>query len=150
MHKVKRYNALKISTIVFSCTNSSTVIALMPDFLCNILCNILLQGSEDLSLEGNKKVFDCVFKCIYESGRFDHNHLLNTTKVIKLRLNDILSLSLSLSLYLIHTHKHMRVRTRTISLYFTYTSMHAHIIFFSPVVNITPTKLSNAQHLIEY
>ena len=37
------------------------------------LCNILLHGSEDLSMEENKKVFDYVFKFIYEFGRFDHN-----------------------------------------------------------------------------
>ena len=37
------------------------------------LCYILLHGSEDLSLEENKKIFDHVFKFIHESGRFDHN-----------------------------------------------------------------------------
>ena len=59
----------EISTIIFPGTNYNTVIAIMPDYLCNIL----LQGSEDLSLNENKKVFDCVFKFINDSGRFDHN-----------------------------------------------------------------------------
>ena len=60
----------EISTIIFSGTSYITVMALMSDHLCNIL----LHGSEDLSLEENKKkVFDYVFKFIHESGRFDHN-----------------------------------------------------------------------------
>ena len=60
----------EISTIIFPGTNYNTVIALMSDYLCNIL----LQGSEDLSVEDNKlKVFDCVYKRIYKSGHFDHN-----------------------------------------------------------------------------
>ena len=41
----------------------------MPDYLCNIL----LQGSEDMSLDENKTVFDCVFEFVNDSGRFDHN-----------------------------------------------------------------------------
>ena len=45
---------------IFPGTNYNTVIAIMPDYLCNIL----LQGSEDLSLNENKKVFDCVFNFI--------------------------------------------------------------------------------------
>ena len=47
----------EISTIIFPGTNYYTIIAIMPDYLCNII----LQGSEDLSLNVNKKVFDCVF-----------------------------------------------------------------------------------------
>ena len=39
------------STIIFPGTNYNTVIAMMPDYLCNIL----LQGSVDLSLDENKK-----------------------------------------------------------------------------------------------
>ena len=41
----------EISTIIFPGTDYNTVIAIMPDYLCNIL----LQGSEDLSLDENKK-----------------------------------------------------------------------------------------------
>ena len=41
----------EISTIIFPGTNYNTVIAIIPDYLCNIL----LQGSEDLSLNENKK-----------------------------------------------------------------------------------------------
>ena len=47
----------EIATIISPGTNYNSVIAIMPDYLCNIL----LQGSEDLSLDENKKVFDCVF-----------------------------------------------------------------------------------------
>ena len=59
----------EISTIIFLGSNYNTVIAIMPDFLCNIL----LQGSEDLSLDESKKVFDCIFRFINDSGRFDHS-----------------------------------------------------------------------------
>ena len=41
----------EISTIIFPGTNYNTVIAIMPGYLCNIL----LQGSEDLCLDANKK-----------------------------------------------------------------------------------------------
>ena len=59
----------EISTIIFPGTNYNTVIAIMPDYLYNIL----KQGSDDISLDENKTVFDCVFKFIIDSGRFDHN-----------------------------------------------------------------------------
>ena len=39
----------EISTIIFPGTNYNTVIAIMPCYLCNII----LQGSEDLSLDEN-------------------------------------------------------------------------------------------------
>ena len=69
-YEPQRRSMLKeISKIIFPGTSYITVIALMSDHLCNIL----LHGSEDLSLEENKKVFDYVFKFIHESGRFDHN-----------------------------------------------------------------------------
>ena len=48
----QRYKMLsEISTIIFPGTNYNTVIAIMPGYLCNIL----LQGSEELSLDENKK-----------------------------------------------------------------------------------------------
>ena len=58
------------STIIFPGTKYNTVFAVMPEYLCNIL----LQGSEDLSLnENKKKAFDCVFKFINDCVRFDRN-----------------------------------------------------------------------------
>ena len=60
----------EISTIIFPGTNYNTVIAIMPDYLCNIL----LQGSED----ENKTVFDCVFK-INDSGCFEIWHISTHT-----------------------------------------------------------------------
>ena len=58
-YEPQRRSMLKeISKIIFPGTSYITVIALMSDHLCNIL----LHGSEDLSLEENKKVFDYVFK----------------------------------------------------------------------------------------
>ena len=69
-YEPQRRSMLKeISKMIFPGTSYITVIALMSDHLCNII----LHGSEDLSLEENKKVFDYVFKFIHESGRFDHN-----------------------------------------------------------------------------
>ena len=40
----------EISTIIFPGSNYNTVIAIIPDYLCNIF----LQGSDDLSLDENK------------------------------------------------------------------------------------------------
>ena len=42
------------SEAIFPETNYTTIITLMPDYLCNVL----LKGSDDLSLEDNKNVFD--------------------------------------------------------------------------------------------
>ena len=42
------------------------VITIMPDHLCNIL----LEGSSDLSLSENRTLFELVFDCIKETGRF--------------------------------------------------------------------------------
>ena len=54
-YEPQRRSMLKeISKIIFPGTSYITVIALMSDHLCNIL----LHGSEDLSLEENKKAFD--------------------------------------------------------------------------------------------
>ena len=59
----QRHTMLSVISIsIFPGINYSTVITLMPDYLCNIL----LQGSEDLSLEGNKKSLwnlDVSIKC---------------------------------------------------------------------------------------
>ena len=58
----------EISTIIFPGTNYNTVIAIMPDYLCNIL----LQGSENLSLDENKKSLTAYLN-LSTTGRFDHN-----------------------------------------------------------------------------
>ena len=42
------------------------VITIMPDHLCNIL----LEGSSDLSLSENRTLFNLVFDFIKENGRF--------------------------------------------------------------------------------
>ena len=68
----------EISTVIIPGTNYNTVIEIMPDYPCNIL----LQGSGDLSLDKNKKkVFDCIFKFMNDSGRDCHTR----RKLIKLR-----------------------------------------------------------------
>ena len=59
----------KISEVIFPGTNYNTNMALMPDYLCNIL----LKGSDDLSLEDNKKFMD-------KSGCFNHNAACNVPK----------------------------------------------------------------------
>ena len=58
----------EISEIVFPRTNYNFITTLMSDYFCSVL----LKGSEDLSLDDNKKVFNYVFKFIDESGRFNH------------------------------------------------------------------------------
>ena len=62
-YEPQRRSMLKeISKIIFPGTSYITVIALMSDHLCNII----LHGSEDLSLEENKKVFADLFLFCYE------------------------------------------------------------------------------------
>ena len=56
----------EISEIVVPGTNYNIITTLMSDYFCSVL----LKGSEDLSLDDNKKVFDYVFKFFDESGRF--------------------------------------------------------------------------------
>ena len=59
----------EISEVMFSGTNYNTTIALMPDYNYNVL----LLGSDGLSLEDNKKVFSHILKFIDGTGSFDHN-----------------------------------------------------------------------------
>ena len=71
----------EISTIIFPGTNYNTVIAIMPDYLCNVL----LQGLEDLSMDENKTVFDCVFKFINDWAFRPQCNCRTRRKLIKLR-----------------------------------------------------------------
>ena len=56
----------RISDLCFPGLNYNMVITTMPDHLCNIL----LEGSTDLSLSENRTLFDLVFDSIKETGRF--------------------------------------------------------------------------------
>ena len=69
-HSDKRHTMLpEITAIVFPGTNYKIISTLMSDYFCWVL----LKGSEDLSLDANKKVFAYVFKFIDEYGRLNHN-----------------------------------------------------------------------------
>ena len=108
------YNAQKISKIIFPGTSYITTIALTSDHLCNIL----LHGSEDLSLEEIKK------RSLTMSSNLSMNlgvsitmNQPHTTKACKIVLKYSLAISNthmhSLSLSLSHTHTHIRTHART-------------------------------------
>ena len=56
----------RISDLCFPGLNYDMVVIIMPDQLCNIL----LEGSSDLSLSENRNLFKLVFDFIKETGRF--------------------------------------------------------------------------------
>ena len=69
------------STIIFPGTNYNTVIAIMPDYLCNIL----LQGSEDLN-ENKKKSLTAYLNLSMTLGVSITMRLPYTTKAYKTAL----------------------------------------------------------------
>ena len=91
-------------TIIFPGTNYNTVIAIMPLYLCNIL----LQGSEDLSLnETIKKYLTGYLNFINDWAFRSQCDRRTRRKLIKLRQYDIISLTHT------HTHKRARMHART-------------------------------------
>ena len=65
-HSQRRRMLTRISDLCFPGFNCNMVITIMPDHLCNIL----LEGSSDLSLSENRTVFKLIFDFIKETGRF--------------------------------------------------------------------------------
>ena len=98
----------EISTIIFPGTNYNTVIPLMPDYLCDIL-----------------GFFDCVFKYIYDSGRFDNNATTEHDESFK---NCAI-----MTFFLFHTH--MRTHACTLSpdvnMYISYVTLCLSVLSLS-------------------
>ena len=66
----KRHTRLsEVTEIVFPSTNYKIITTLMSDYFGSVL----LKGSEDLSPDANKNVFDYIIKFIDDSGRFNHS-----------------------------------------------------------------------------
>ena len=55
-----------ISDLCFAGLNYKMVVTIIPDHFCNIL----LEGSSDLSLAENRNLFELVFDFIKETWRF--------------------------------------------------------------------------------
>ena len=55
-----------ISDLCFPGLNYNMLVIIMPDYFCNIV----LEGSSDLSLSENRNLFELVFDFIKETGRF--------------------------------------------------------------------------------
>ena len=100
----------EISTIIFSGTNYNTVIAIMPLYLCNIL----LQGSEDLSLNETIKKYLTGYLNFINDWAFRSQCDSRTRRKLINCAN--------MTLFLLHTHTHTRTHART--------RMHARTVRF--------------------
>ena len=65
-HSQRRRMLTRISDLCFPCLNYNMVVTIMPDHLCNIL----LEGSNGLSLSENRNLFELIFYFIEETGHF--------------------------------------------------------------------------------